>query len=66
MGGVSVMLSLSLISFNQHNVVRVLPWCNMSVPNFFCQIVVHCMDVQHFIIHSSVDGHLGLSIWGLL
>ena len=52
---------LWLASFTWHNVFKVHPCCTMyqySIP-FYGWIIFHCMDIPHFVIHSSVDRYLG-------
>lgn len=29
------------------------------IHSFYCQKIWHCMDIPHFIYHSSADGHVG-------
>ena len=39
---------------------------HVSVLPFYGQIIFRSMDIPHFVYHLSVDGHLGVSTFGLL
>ena len=50
---------LYLASFTQHIFIQGMLILQHVPHSFYGQILFHCMDVPHLLIHSSVDGHLG-------
>ena len=63
-----ILVLLCLAYFIQHNVLKVHPHCSMcqNFTPFWGRTLFHCMNKPHFLMYSSVNGHLLISTFQLL